>query len=73
MVSKIRSDRPTHTGTVRHKNPNVHAVTVKLTEATDYWITPSRTLYRKSDGRPRGCGPSPLWNLDIETVKEIDS
>ncbi len=73
MPSSMRSDKPTHTGTLKHVNPNVHATTVKLTPSAMYWVTPGRTFYKKTDGSMKGGGPNPLWRLDITSIKEIES
>ena len=70
MGRQIKLGPPTHKGLVRHKHTH-RGVSVRLQESVLYWVTATRVQYRKTDGRPKGCGPDPSWVLDLLTVERL--
>lgn len=70
MSRQIKVDKPTHNGELVYR-PTGRRTGVRLCESSHYWVTVSRAQYRKTDGKPKGCGPEPLWVLDIASVKLI--
>lgn len=63
----------THTGMLRHINPKVHAVPVKLHGTKLYWVTRGGVQYKKRDGTMKRGGPEPFWRLDLASVRRVDS
>jgi hypothetical protein len=70
VARQIKIGQPTHKGELVYR-PTGRRTGVRLQESAHYWVTTSRAQYRKTDGKPKGCGPDPLWSLDLESVKLI--
>lgn len=70
MVSARRYDSPTHYGYMRREG-QAKGYRVELTKTKEHWASRMGTLYRQSDGCPKGQSSAAIWKLDLSSIKEL--